>query len=105
MKYEIKETPNYGYVLFKDGKESFCPFQQPVATQGMGGMGLMRLPCCTNCPMANLVEEEKEAFDIAKNETIVLPSVMKKVHYVTTCGCKEQKFEVMLSVPVKMDVV
>lgn len=102
--YEIKENPNYGNVLFKDGKEVFCPFQPPVATQGMGGMGLMRLPCCTNCLHANLEEDNEAVYDIETNKTLVIQPVMRKVHYVTTCGCKGNRFEVMIAVGKKIDL-
>jgi hypothetical protein len=96
--YEINENPNYGYVLLKDKKEAICPFQPAIATQNEGMVNLMRIPCSTNCPMANLVEEQKTAYDIETNETVEIPSMMKKVHYVTSCGCKEQKFEIMIRV-------
>lgn len=102
--YEIKENASYGNVLFKDGKEVFCPFQQPVATQGMGGMGLMRLPCCTNCPHANLEEDKEAVYDIETNKTLVIQPAMRKVHYVTTCGCKELKFPVMVTVGQKIEL-
>jgi len=100
-KYEIKEDKNYGNVLFKDGRESFCPFQQPVPTQGMGGVGLMRLPCCTNCPLANLEKEEQTIYDITTGQSIASDTVLEKVFYVTRCGSKEQKFEIFTTVPSK----
>lgn len=102
-KYEIKEDKNYGNVLFKDGRESFCPFQQPVATQGMGGVGLMRLPCCTNCTLANLEKEEQTIYDIASGQKTAADNVvLEKIFYVTRCGAKEQKFEVFTAVPAKI---
>lgn len=55
IKVSLKADPNYGYVLVKDGQEAFCPFQQPLPMQGkVGGMSLLRLPCCTVCPKATL---------------------------------------------------
>ncbi len=54
QKVEARYDANYGHVLVKDGKEAFCPHQQPIPTQGIGGMGLMRLPCSTLCPKATI---------------------------------------------------
>lgn len=72
-----KEDINYGFMLIKHGKEAFCPFQPPIPTQGtMGGMGLMRLPCCTLCPLASLNEE--------------------KNIYKTVCGGFENKIDVTI---------
>lgn len=95
--YEIKESQIYGKVLFKDGQEVFCPFQAPSILE-MGGTGLMRQPCCTNCALANLEEDKEMAYDINTNSTLVIQSAMRKVNYVTTCGCKESKFPVMIAV-------
>jgi len=55
QKVEARYDANYGHVLVKDGREAFCPYQQPIPTQGIGGMGLMRLPCSTLCPKATIV--------------------------------------------------
>ena len=60
----VKFDANHGYVLVKDGHDSFCPFQSPTAipTQtSMGGMSmnLMRMPCSTSCPLANYNNKEK----------------------------------------------
>lgn len=57
MKIEARFDANYGHVLVKDGKEAFCPYQQPIPTQGIGGMALMRMPCSTLCPKAKIKEE------------------------------------------------
>lgn len=53
----IYDNPNYGKVLSKDGKDTFCPFQPPIPMPGQdGGFTLMRLPCSSNCPHANIDE-------------------------------------------------
>lgn len=51
-KYTVEKKEGQGYVLIKDGEQSFCPLQQPIPAQGIGGVSLMRMPCSTNCPMA-----------------------------------------------------
>jgi len=57
----VYDNPNYGSVLVKDGKETFCPFQPPIPMPGEnGGFTLMRLPCSTNCPQARIYEELNE---------------------------------------------
>lgn len=63
MKASVRQDPNYGNVLFKDGTESFCPFQPPIQTQSKSALGdvvygLMRPPCCTKCPMANITDDK-----------------------------------------------
>lgn len=96
-KYEVKST-NQGNVLFKDGNEAFCPFQQPLPTQGISGVGLMRMPCSTNCPMAYLEEESNEVHEVTTGETLIVKPLLRRVSYVTTCGCKENRYEVMMTV-------
>lgn len=51
-KYTVEKKEGQGYVLIKDGEQTFCPFQQPIPAQGIGGVTLMRMPCSTNCPKA-----------------------------------------------------
>ena len=68
----------HGYVLVKDGNDTFCPFQQPIPTQtNMGSMALMRLPCSSNCPLAKYNGSDKytihcggevKTFDITEEE-------------------------------------
>lgn len=75
-----KENPNYGFMLMKDGKESFCPYQPPVPTQGtMGGMNLMRLPCCTICPLASLNEETNMYKTVCGGFANVFEVVVEKI--------------------------
>ena len=52
--YTTQEIKGQGDVLFKNGEQTFCPFQQPIPTQGIGGVSLMRMPCSTNCPLAEI---------------------------------------------------
>jgi len=97
--YEAKESPNHGHILFKDGREAFCPFQQPVPTQGLSGVGLMRMPCSTNCPMANLEIDESP---LEVEDSVFSITNLKKARYVTTCGCKEQRYDILLKVTEKV---
>lgn len=103
-KFEVREDKNYGNVLFKDGRETFCPFQQPVPTQGMGGMGLMRLPCSTNCPLANLENEKQEIYDVSNGTSSVSDNVLEKVFYTTNCGGTQKKYELYTAVN-KMKII
>jgi hypothetical protein len=51
--YSLKEEKGQGLILFIDGLQSTCPYQQPIPTQGSyGQVGLLRIPCSTTCPMA-----------------------------------------------------
>jgi len=56
--FTISENPNYGNVIVKDGKETFCPFQPPIPMPGEnGGFTIMRLPCSTSCPQCNIIDD------------------------------------------------
>ena len=77
--YEIEKVLNSGYVLFIDGQESACPFQPPMFSQSpMGAPQLVRIPCCTKCPLASI---QKITATIANSETIA-----ERLDYVTHCG-------------------
>ena len=68
-------------ILVKDGKECYCPFVPPIITPGsMGGVQIMRMPCSTGCPHANLNEFKTTSADV--NE------------YVITCTGTEQTFDI-----------
>lgn len=42
-------------VLQIDGKDSYCPFTQPIQVQNAdGSVGLARFPCSNQCPMFDL---------------------------------------------------
>lgn len=54
-KYTLNKGQQGEDVLMIDGRQSFCPFVDPIPMQGqMGQIQLMRLPCTTNCPLAEL---------------------------------------------------
>jgi len=55
----VEYQEGQGYVLFKGDERSFCPHQQPIPTQGIGGVALMRMPCSSNCPLAEYKEASK----------------------------------------------
>jgi len=83
-KAEVSYVESYGFVLIKHSKEALCPYQQPIPTQGIGGMGLMRLPCSTLCALANMDEIAQEytagcsgiTYDVSKeNNSIELISL------------------------------
>jgi hypothetical protein len=56
-KYEVKQDPTHGLVLFKDGQQSRCHFQQamPVAGKLEGSFDLMFMPCSTRCTKAQII--------------------------------------------------
>lgn len=55
--YTLKEEKGQGHILFIDGLQSTCPYQQPIPTQGsMGQVGLLRIPCSTTCPLVKYSE-------------------------------------------------
>jgi hypothetical protein len=54
-KYTLNKGQQGENVLMIDGRQSFCPFVDPIPMQGqVGQIQLMRLPCNTNCPHAEL---------------------------------------------------
>lgn len=56
--YTLKEEKGQGHILFIDGLQSTCPYQQPIPTQGSyGQVGLLRIPCSTTCPLASYKDE------------------------------------------------
>lgn len=55
-KFTTEEIKGQGEVLYKNGEQTFCPYQQPIPTQGIGGVSLMRMPCSTNCPLAEITQ-------------------------------------------------
>ena len=48
---------NGGYTLHKDGKPAMCALVPPIVmpTQ-LGGIGMTRIPCNTQCDLANIYE-------------------------------------------------
>lgn len=64
MKHTAVKSGNNGeYILMKDGGQSVCPFTQPFPVQGNSpnALQIMRVPCTTQCPHANVIEEEDES--------------------------------------------
>ena len=59
-KFGVVSDKQNGYILTKDGRQTFCHKTPPIPTQGSiaGQLSLIRMPCCTNCPMANIFELE-----------------------------------------------
>lgn len=96
--YQTKEHPDYGFLLVKDGREVFCPFQPAITTQGPQGTNIMRLPCSTNCPLASVEKVERELYDINTGETSVEPSVVSDVVFTTSCGCEKIKYNLIMVV-------
>ena len=57
-KYSTQKDSNGFDVLLKNGKETFCPFQQPLQAQtSLGTVQLIRLPCSTQCALASKFED------------------------------------------------
>ena len=56
----VKSGNNGEFILMKDGGQSVCPFTQPFPVQGNSpnALQIMRVPCTTQCPHANLVADE-----------------------------------------------
>lgn len=78
--YTIKEDPNNGFILEKDGKECFCPFQSPVAIPSQNALGqmtmsLIRMPCSSICPHAKIINlNGLQAFQhLCTGNEIILP--------------------------------
>jgi hypothetical protein len=60
--YTTQKSDSYGNVLLRNGHELFCPYQPALAIPGQNSFGQMqiniqRMPCCTNCPFAELIDE------------------------------------------------
>lgn len=56
----VKSGNNGEFILMKDGGQSVCPFTQPFPVQGNSpnALQIMRVPCTTQCPHANIITEE-----------------------------------------------
>lgn len=82
QKFEIEKTNDRGYVLWIDEKPSVCPFCPPVMVPGHmpGTANMVRIPCSTQCPLAQIEESVK----CDSNQSAV--DVLK---YRTYCGCKD----------------
>lgn len=63
MKYTVKQNGNTSErILHKDGIQTVCPFPQPfpMPSQDGKGMVIMRVPCTTQCPHAQLSDGKWE---------------------------------------------
>jgi len=60
----VKSGNNGEYILMKDGGQSVCPFTQPFPVQGNSpnALQIMRVPCTTQCPHANIIKDDEESF-------------------------------------------
>lgn len=59
MKYTITEGQQGEKILTINGLQSVCPFVNAIPFQGnMGQVQIMRMPCSTLCPHANLDESQ-----------------------------------------------
>ena len=59
--YGIATTENKDNVLTINGKQSICPYVQPLRIQGsVGQVQLIRMPCTDVCPFAVLTANETE---------------------------------------------
>jgi hypothetical protein len=80
-KHTIRIDENYGNVLQKDGKDTFCPFTAPltIPMQSMGQMNfnVVRFPCSTSCPHA----------------CIMFPDDDNSVYSITCVGDRPQNFK------------
>jgi hypothetical protein len=60
MKYTVKQNGNTSErILHKDGIQTVCPFPQPfpMPSQDGKGMVIMRVPCTTQCPHAEITND------------------------------------------------
>lgn len=61
MKYSVSKGNPNEYILLKNGLQSVCPFTQPFPMPaGENQINLMRVPCSTQCPHANYINDEGE---------------------------------------------
>ncbi len=60
-KYTIKKGQMDDTILEINGIQSVCPFTQPLMAQGnMGQVQILRMPCTTACPLADLTETKTQ---------------------------------------------
>lgn len=61
MKYSVLQGQQKEKILQVDGIQSICPYTAPIPLQGnMGQIQIMRMPCSSQCPLAELNEAETE---------------------------------------------
>jgi len=62
MQYTLRKDENYGEVLQHNGKDTICPHKTHVPVPVQSAMGQMtvqiiQFPCCTLCPLAEIVDD------------------------------------------------
>ncbi|HYE68703.1 MAG TPA: hypothetical protein VEA58_08825 [Anaerovoracaceae bacterium] len=76
--YEVGQAEDGHWLLFKDGKDTFCPHRNNFLIPGpLGQPQTLNFPCSTSCPLAELKGEPGG-----------------KYSYSTNCGCAGQQFTV-----------
>jgi hypothetical protein len=54
-------APDGAEVLFKDGREVYCPFAAGIPMKSnLGQISVMRMPCTTGCAHANIIGGESQ---------------------------------------------
>lgn len=58
MSYSVKKGQQEGELILQiSGHQSICPFVQAIPMQGQyGGLQIMRLPCTSFCPHAQVTD-------------------------------------------------
>jgi hypothetical protein len=74
MKHTLRNDENLGMVLQKDGVDTFCPYQQPIAN----GDSVIRMPCSSLCPHAKLEFNERCDLYLVGCGTSVVPFHIEK---------------------------
>lgn len=72
MEYTLVKGQQKEDVLYINGIQSICPYTAPIPFQGnVGQVQIMRMPCCTLCPLARIEEED----------------------YIVSCGHSDKKYK------------
>lgn len=72
MEYTLVKGQQKEDVLHINGTQSICPYTAPIPFQGnVGQVQIMRMPCCTLCPLATIEDED----------------------YVVSCGHEEKRYK------------
>jgi len=75
MKYYLTEGQAKEKILNIDGRQSVCPYTAPIPFPGnMGQIQIMRMPCSTLCPLAEIKENQ----------------------YVISCGSQNKSFDLLV---------
>lgn len=87
-KYTTRKDESYNQVLLRNGVDCICPFQSPLAVPvqtalGQMSVNIVRLPCATVCPFAEIVSDWD---DITKSFELT---------YITHCTGTNVEFELL----------